>query len=67
MHRDDEAAFPPACLHYLLELVRNAARGRDNSTPFTPADTVAAFRRAVRADFGGIFVDVLGLQLTPRD
>jgi uncharacterized repeat protein (TIGR04138 family) len=57
MHRDGAAAFPPACLHYVLELVRNESRRRAAVLP--PADMVAAFRRAARSDFGSLCREVL--------
>jgi uncharacterized repeat protein (TIGR04138 family) len=63
MHRDGAAAFPPACLHYVLELVRTESGRRGGSgtsdSALTPADTSAAFRRAARADFGPLVDDVL--------
>lgn len=57
MHRDGAAAFPPACLHYVLETVR-AACGSD-ADPRSPADVTAAFRDAARRDFGPLARDVL--------
>jgi uncharacterized repeat protein (TIGR04138 family) len=64
MHRDGAAAFPPACLHYVLELVRNEAHAAQAGTQgapalLTPADTTLAFRRAARGDFGPLRDDVL--------
>jgi uncharacterized repeat protein (TIGR04138 family) len=67
MHRDGAAAFPPACLHYVLDLVRAESARRGPGTggsgmsggPLTPTETSAAFRRATRADFGPLVDDVL--------
>lgn len=63
MHRDGAAVFPPACLHYVLELIR-AESGRQGGSgrsegSLTPADTSAAFRRAAHADFGPLAGEVL--------
>lgn len=63
MYRDGAAAFPPACLYYVLEKVRQAG------TALTPADTIRVFRAATRADFGPLAGEVLddwGLR-TPKD
>jgi uncharacterized repeat protein (TIGR04138 family) len=57
MHRAGEASFPPAGLHYVLELVRHATRAR--GAALSPADTIASFRRAARADFGPLRAGVL--------
>jgi uncharacterized repeat protein (TIGR04138 family) len=72
MHRDGAAAFPPACLHYVLGMVRHSARqehGSGGSPSLSPSGTVAAFRRAVRADFGPLAGEVLKdwALLTPGD
>lgn len=57
MHQAGEAAFPPACLNYVLTCVRNAANGR--KTPLSPSDTVATFRQRASADFGPLLQEVL--------
>lgn len=57
MHNDGRAAFPPACLHYVLERVRRA--GREHAGGLPPDAIIADFRRAVRADFGPLFREVL--------
>jgi uncharacterized repeat protein (TIGR04138 family) len=57
MHRDGVADFPPACLHYVLELIR--AESNRHGGPLTPAESSAAFRRAVHADFGPLCDEVL--------
>lgn len=57
MHQDGAADFPPACLHYVLDMVRGAARDGEGS--LTPAATIAAFRRSTRADFGPLADEVL--------
>lgn len=63
MHRDGAAAFPPACLHYVLDLVRaeSGRRGEPGTSvgPLTPTETSAAFRRAAHADFGPLVDEVL--------
>jgi uncharacterized repeat protein (TIGR04138 family) len=57
LYRDGCADFPPACLHYVLELVRSAAR--NHGAALTPAATTQAFREAIRADFGALAGEVL--------
>jgi uncharacterized repeat protein (TIGR04138 family) len=67
MYRDGSADFPPACLHYVLELVRSTSR--QHGSELTPAATTRAFREAIRADFGALAGEVLedwGLR-TPKD
>jgi uncharacterized repeat protein (TIGR04138 family) len=74
LHRTGYADFPPACLHYVLEVVRNAARAETASTPpirsiLSAAGVIAAFRAATRTDFGALRAAVLddwGLR-APRD
>jgi hypothetical protein len=56
LHRDGLAAYPPAALHYVLTLVRHAAR---EGAPLSPEVVTAHFRRAVRADFGPLYDLVL--------
>jgi uncharacterized repeat protein (TIGR04138 family) len=57
LYREGSADFPPACLHYVLELVRRVSR--DRGTTLTPAETTRAFRDAIRADFGALAGEVL--------
>jgi len=54
MHRDGEAAFPPAALHYVLQIVRASAK-----TDTRPEALIATFRRALRNDFGPLLGDVV--------
>jgi uncharacterized repeat protein (TIGR04138 family) len=51
MHAKGEADFPPACLHYLLQLNRMAFRNQSGRA-LTPAELVEAFRKQTRRDFG---------------
>ena len=57
MHRDGEAAFPPAAMRYVLELARGESRKAGG--PLAPSDMIAAFRRSARADFGALTPEVL--------
>ena len=57
MHRDGEAAFPPAALHYVLQLVRK--RTTSGSTPLTPEAIITTFRVSVHSDFGPLTREVL--------
>jgi uncharacterized repeat protein (TIGR04138 family) len=57
MHRDGGAEFPPAAMRYVLEIARGESRKAQ--APLSPADLVAAFRRAARADFGPLLPEVL--------
>jgi uncharacterized repeat protein (TIGR04138 family) len=61
MHRDGEAAFPPAALYYILEVVRNGARENTPSGPhiLTPEKMITTFRDKARADFGPLVREVL--------
>lgn len=56
LHREGLAEFPPACLHYVLELVRRVSH---EEGPPGPAALTAAFRAATRDDFGPLRRDVL--------
>lgn len=56
LHREGLAEFPPACLYYVLELVRHVSR---TDGPPDPAALIAAFRAATRRDFGPLRDDVL--------
>jgi uncharacterized repeat protein (TIGR04138 family) len=57
MHRDGVAAFPPGALRYVLDLARGEAGKAGGS--LSPAETIAAFRKSARADFGPFLADVL--------
>jgi uncharacterized repeat protein (TIGR04138 family) len=57
LHAAGEAAFPPACLYYVLECVRRAARTKGAS--LTPAEIVMSFRTGARTDFGPLLPEVL--------
>jgi uncharacterized repeat protein (TIGR04138 family) len=61
MHRDGEAAFPPAALHYVLQLVRKRAgtQAGANTELLTPASIITTFRGSVRGDFGPLTREVL--------
>ena len=67
LYHDGAASFPPASMHYVLEVVRSAVHNRGNA--LTPADTTEAFREAVRSDFGPLSDAVLAdWELrTPKD
>ena len=79
LYRAGRAHFPPACLHYVEGVIRQAAAassrsaGPDDETAagpsLAPTVVIAAFRSAVRHDFGSLRGEVLrdwGL-LTPFD
>ncbi len=57
LHGDGEAAFPPAALHYVLQLVRK--RAGSVSTPLTPEAIITTFRVNVYNDFGPLTYEVL--------
>ena len=57
MHHDGEAAFPPAALHYVLQLVRKSTVNAN--TPLTPDAIITTFRGSVRSDFGPLTRGVL--------
>jgi uncharacterized repeat protein (TIGR04138 family) len=62
LHRAGEATFPPAALHYVLQRVRlqeGVPPTAPDETRSSPVALVAAFRRAVRIDFGPMAGDVL--------
>jgi uncharacterized repeat protein (TIGR04138 family) len=64
MHRDSEAIFPPAALHYVLQHVRqHAQQARTDagaaSAPLTAERIITTFRAGVRADFGPLTREVL--------
>ena len=64
MHREGEAAFPPAALYYVLQRVRKQAAPAKTSDAtgipvLTPAEIIATFRKGVRADFGPLAREVL--------
>jgi|GEM_PF-4291659 len=71
LHREGLAEFPPAALHYVLNVVRQAGSEAESlhTGSLGPAAVSAAFRAATRADFGPLRSFVLedwGL-LTPGD
>ena len=57
LHREGATSFAPAGLHYVLDVTRAEAARRGGDV--APADLIAAFRRAVRADFGPLSATVL--------
>ena len=62
IHRDGEAAFPPAALHYVLQFVRKRAGtnpGQLPPSPLTPEAIVTTFRITVHNDFGPLTREVL--------
>ena len=61
LHRDGEAAFPPAALHYVLQLIRQRVpkEAGSGSTPLTPEAIITTFRVSVRKDFGPLTREVL--------
>ncbi len=67
MQAGGEAAFPPACLHYVLQLCRSP---RPNSgSVLTPEEFTGLFRKQAKRDFGSLMASVLedwGLQ-SPQD
>ena len=48
-----EAAYPPAGLHYLLQVCRQAST-RTEGRPLTPEELVKNFHQAARRDFGSL-------------
>ncbi len=67
MHRAGDAGFPPACLAYVLTVVREASFGRE--TPLTPGELIRNFRDRIRRDFGPLLRETLddwGLRI-PED
>ncbi len=58
LHARGEATFPPAGLHYLLQLTRQAYRDRGGK-PLLPREWTEEFRRRIRADFGRLGPAVL--------
>ena len=53
-----EAAFPPAGLHYVLQLTRLAAQVHEGHA-ITPEQLLEDFRRQTRRDFGALVSTVL--------
>lgn len=74
LHREGLAAFPPAALHYVMNVVRQATQNPElkeitgaseveeratHAASIGPAAVIAAFRTATRADFGPLQAFVL--------
>ena len=63
MHRDGEAVFPPAALHYILQLVRKhggTPPSPDTAPPpLTPKAIITTFRKSIHSDFGPLSREVL--------
>ena len=62
MHRNGDAAHPPAALHYVLQTIRARAGARSAdaaNTPLTPETIITTFRVSVRRDFGPLSREVL--------
>jgi uncharacterized repeat protein (TIGR04138 family) len=57
MHAQNEAAFPPAGLHYVLQLSRGLYRA--HSRDVAPAELLEEFRKQTRRDFGPLLPTVL--------
>jgi len=58
MHARGEAEFPPAGLHYLLEIIRNSARERGEKH-LASGEFSEYFRKRIRNDFGPLTNSVL--------
>jgi uncharacterized repeat protein (TIGR04138 family) len=57
MHRAGDAEFSPACLAYVLTVVRETSFGRE--VPLTPGEFVTHFRARIRRDFGPLLRETL--------
>ena len=57
MHDRGEAVFPPAGLHYVLQLSRQIFRARNR--PVTPSELLGEFRKQTRRDLGPMVAQVL--------
>jgi len=67
MHAHNEATFPPAGLHFVLQLSRQIYRSHNRAV--TPAELLEEFRKKTRRDFGPLEQQVLddwGIH-TPED
>ena len=53
MHAKSEAMFPPAALHYVVELCRQASQRREGRV-VTPEELTEDFRKQFRRDFGSM-------------
>jgi len=57
MHDRGEAVFPPAGIHYVLQLSRQICRARNR--PVTPSELLDEFRKQTRRELGPMVAQVL--------
>jgi len=58
MHESGETSYPPAALHYLLQICRQASGHIENHL-LTPEQLVNEFRKRSQRDFGSMKTSVL--------